>query len=72
MNTAWIAFLINVAMHSPELAGQGAKLYADIAHGEGGLGKVHKALTDLTAILGVAAGAAAPPAAPVQPGALGS
>ena len=64
MNPAVISFLIKLALNSPDLAGEGAKLYADIAHGEGGFVKVGKALSDLAGIFGSVAGVAESPAAP--------
>lgn len=63
-----LAFLLNCAVHSSDLAQQGAKLWADTAHGEGGFNKWQKAAADLGAIFGTLSGVAAgvqQPAAPV-------
>lgn len=63
MNPALIAFLLQLAMDAPHLAPAGAKLYADVAHGEGGAAKVGKALTDLAGLFSEVA----PIVATVQP-----
>jgi hypothetical protein len=63
-----IALLINIAAHSPELAAQTAKLWADTAHGEGGVQKVSKVLGDLAGLFTTTAAATGAPAAPVYTG----
>jgi len=40
--------------HSGAVTPAMVKLYADIAHGEGGLGKVQKAVNDLAAVVNAA------------------
>jgi hypothetical protein len=60
-----IALVLSVAVHSPELAGQVGKLWADTAHGKGGAEKIGKAFADLAALFGTAAGVAATVQAPV-------
>ena len=62
MNPAFLAFLLQLAMDAPHLVQDAAKLYADVAHGEGGFAKVQKAAGDLAVLLG----AVAPPAPVVQ------
>ena len=56
MNTLFLTkalpFLLQLAADAPHLLQQGAQLYADIAHGEGGVTKVQKALADLGALIG--------------------
>jgi hypothetical protein len=71
MNPTLIAFLLQLAMDAPHLAPQGAKLFADVAHGEGGAQKVGKALSDLaglfTEVAPIVASAQAAPIAQQQP-----
>ncbi len=62
MNPALIAFLLKLVTDAPHLVQEGAQLYADVAHGEGGMAKVQKAIGDLAVLLG----AVAPPAPIVQ------
>ncbi len=57
-----IAFLLRLATDAPHLVQEAAQLYADVAHGEGGMAKVQKAVGDLAVLIG----AVAPPAPIVQ------
>ncbi len=51
MNPAFFALLFKLATDAPHLIGEATQLYADIAHGEGGLAKVQKAVADVNAIV---------------------
>ena len=54
-----IALMEMLVTHAPALTMDSVKLYSDVAHGEGGLGKVQNALSDLTKLVADAAGASA-------------
>lgn len=46
----WLNFLTKLVGKAPELAPAGVQLYADVAHGKGGIHKVAKAFADLAQI----------------------
>jgi hypothetical protein len=60
-----LEFLLRLALEAPALAPLGAKAYADLAHGSGGVPKVKKGLADLAAIFDAIEPVVAPAAAPV-------
>ncbi|HEY1503726.1 MAG TPA: hypothetical protein VGF92_05465 [Stellaceae bacterium] len=48
MNASLLALLALLVENAPKITADAVKTYADIAHGEGGLGKVQTALADLS------------------------
>ena len=74
---AVLPFLLQLATDAPHLVASAATLYADLAHGEGGIAKVQKAIADIGALVGVAApaiaaGSSSSSSSSKQPGELGS
>jgi len=57
-----LGLLLLLVQHAPAATPAAVKLYADIAHGEGGLGKVQKAVNDLAAVVNAAVTGEAPSA----------
>lgn len=65
MPNSIVLALMAILNHVPEMTAEGVKMWADVAHGEGGLQKVLTAVQDFEALVQTAiSGSAPPPAAP--------